>query len=165
MKCTVHDLEVMNLNPNQIELGVLSTSVCTYSHKPLGKNKVTICNHYAYSPLYVWPDVWSGDLQVLKMHGHAWHWMSFLRPSAIKQPRPKLLSESHLNQKYNLQFNIIYINILYFIYYINIQVIGASLLLNNFVSDFRPHQKRLQRWHCILNYEWKNMPERVGCWW
>ena len=57
MKCTVHDLEVMNFNPNEIELGVLSTSVRIYSHKPLSKNKVTICNHYAYSPLYVWSDV------------------------------------------------------------------------------------------------------------
>ena len=29
----------------------------TYPHKPLRKNKVTICNHQADSPLYVWPDV------------------------------------------------------------------------------------------------------------
>ena len=28
--------------------------------------KVTICNHQADNPLYVWPDVWSGDLQVRK---------------------------------------------------------------------------------------------------
>ena len=26
--------------------------------------KVTICNHQSDSPLFVWPDVWSGDLQV-----------------------------------------------------------------------------------------------------
>ena len=29
----------------------------TYPHKPLRKIKVTICNHQADSPLYVWPDV------------------------------------------------------------------------------------------------------------
>ena len=29
----------------------------TYQHKPLRKIKVTICNHQADSPLYVWPDV------------------------------------------------------------------------------------------------------------
>ena len=29
-----------------------------------GKIKEAICNHQADSPLYVWPDVWSGDLQV-----------------------------------------------------------------------------------------------------
>ena len=28
-----------------------------YPHKPLTKNKVTICNHQADRPLYVWPDV------------------------------------------------------------------------------------------------------------
>ena len=36
----------------------------TYPHKPLRKIKVTKCNHQADSPLYVRPDVWSGDLQV-----------------------------------------------------------------------------------------------------
>ena len=36
----------------------------TYPHKPLRKIKVTICNYQADSPLYVWPDVWSDDLQV-----------------------------------------------------------------------------------------------------
>ena len=29
----------------------------TYPHKPLGNIEVTICNHQADSPLYVWPDV------------------------------------------------------------------------------------------------------------
>ena len=29
----------------------------TYTHKLLSKIKVTICNHQADSPLYVWPDV------------------------------------------------------------------------------------------------------------
>ena len=29
----------------------------TYPHKPQRKTKVTICNHQADSPLYVWPDV------------------------------------------------------------------------------------------------------------
>ena len=37
-----------------------------YPHKPSRKIEVTICNHQADSPLYVWPDVWSGDLQVLE---------------------------------------------------------------------------------------------------
>ena len=36
----------------------------TYPHKPLRKIKVTTYNHQADSRLYVWPDVWSGDLQV-----------------------------------------------------------------------------------------------------
>ena len=36
----------------------------TYPHKPRRKTEVTICNHQADSPLCVWPDVWSGDLQV-----------------------------------------------------------------------------------------------------
>ena len=36
----------------------------TYPHKPLKKIYVTMCNHQADSPLYVWPDICSGDLQV-----------------------------------------------------------------------------------------------------
>ena len=36
----------------------------TYPHKPLRKNKVTMCNHQADSPFYVLHDVWSVDLQV-----------------------------------------------------------------------------------------------------
>ena len=36
----------------------------TYTHKPLRNIIVTICNHQVDSPLYVWPDVWSDDLQV-----------------------------------------------------------------------------------------------------
>ena len=47
-----------------------------------------ICNHQTDNSLYVWPDVWSGDLQVTKMYGHPWHWMSLLRQSVIKQPKP-----------------------------------------------------------------------------
>ena len=35
-----------------------------YPHKPLRKIEVTICNHQADSLLSVWPNVWSGDLQV-----------------------------------------------------------------------------------------------------
>ena len=42
-----------------------------YSHKPLRKIEVTICNHQADSPLDMWPDVRSGDLQVLKNYGPA----------------------------------------------------------------------------------------------
>ena len=33
---------------------------------PLRKIKVAICNHQADSPLYVWHDVWAGDLQIYK---------------------------------------------------------------------------------------------------
>ena len=29
----------------------------TYPHKPVTNIEVTICNHQADSPLYVWPDV------------------------------------------------------------------------------------------------------------
>ena len=36
----------------------------THSHKPPRKINMTICNHQADRPLYVWPDIWSGDLQV-----------------------------------------------------------------------------------------------------
>ena len=38
----------------------------TCSHKPLRKIKVAICNQQTDSSLYVWLDVWFGDLQVLK---------------------------------------------------------------------------------------------------
>ena len=36
----------------------------TYSHKPPRKIRVARCSHQADNPLYVWPDVWSGDLQI-----------------------------------------------------------------------------------------------------
>ena len=63
----------------------------TYPHKPMTKIKVTICNHQAESPLYVWFGVWSGDLQNnLEKDGHTWHWMSLLRPGVIKQYKPSL---------------------------------------------------------------------------
>ena len=42
----------------------------TYPCKPLRKIEVTICNHQADSLLYMWPDVWPDDLQVLKNYGH-----------------------------------------------------------------------------------------------
>ena len=35
----------------------------TYPHKPLRRINVATWNHQAYSPLCVWPGVWSGDLQ------------------------------------------------------------------------------------------------------
>ena len=49
-----------------ITLGDDQVSMLTHtrSYKPLGKIEVTICSHQADSSLYVWPDVWSGDLQV-----------------------------------------------------------------------------------------------------
>ena len=37
----------------------------TYLLKPLRKIKMTVCNHQADSPLYVWSDVWSSGLQVI----------------------------------------------------------------------------------------------------
>ena len=55
------------------------------------KIKVIICNLQADSQLYVWPDVWSGDLQIYKKYGHTWHRMSLLRPGVIKQPKLKLI--------------------------------------------------------------------------
>ena len=54
----------------------------TYPHKPPRKTKVTLYNHQADSPLYVWPDVWSDDLET---YGHTWRQMSLLRPGVIKQ--------------------------------------------------------------------------------
>ena len=71
---------------------IASVLTHTYPHKPPRKTKVTICNHQADSPLYVWPNVWSGDLQVEKMHGHAWHQMSLLRSGVIKQHKPNPIS-------------------------------------------------------------------------
>ena len=43
-----------------------------------------------WQPLCVWPNVWSGDLQVLKKYGHTWHRMSSLGPGVIKQHKPNL---------------------------------------------------------------------------
>ena len=73
----------------------------TYPHKPLRKIKVTICNHQADSAVQVWPDVWSGDLQVLKKYGHTCHRMSLLRPGAIKQNKPNLIV-SAINMLWNV---------------------------------------------------------------
>ena len=36
---------------------IVSMLTHTYPHKPLRKTKLTICNHQADSPLYVWPDI------------------------------------------------------------------------------------------------------------
>ena len=44
--------------------GKVSMLTHTYPYKPLKKIKVTICNQQADRQLYVWPDVWSGDVQV-----------------------------------------------------------------------------------------------------
>ena len=52
------------------------------------KIKVTICNHQVDSPLYVWPDVWSGDCNI-KKYSHTWHRMSLLRPGVTKQHKHK----------------------------------------------------------------------------
>ena len=41
-----------------------------YPHKPLRKIELIIRKHHAGSPLYVWPIVWSGDLQFQKKYGH-----------------------------------------------------------------------------------------------
>ena len=57
---------------SEFSLGGDKVSMLThiYPHKPQGNIEVTICNHQADSPLFVWPDVWSGDLQVYKKYGH-----------------------------------------------------------------------------------------------
>ena len=67
--------EMIESTPNASKLisfraDEVSVLTHTYPHKPLRKIKVTICNHQADKPLYVWPDVWSGDLQVEKKYGH-----------------------------------------------------------------------------------------------
>ena len=62
----------------------------TYPHKPVGKIKVSICNHQADTPLYVWL---RSDLVICKFRNvwsYIWHWMSLLRLDDIKQPKPKL---------------------------------------------------------------------------
>ena len=61
-------------------VGKVSMLTHTYQHKPLRENKATTCHHQADNPLYVWPDVWSGDRKFRKKYGHTWHWMSLLRP-------------------------------------------------------------------------------------
>ena len=43
----------------------VSMLIHTYPLKPLRKNEVAIRNHQADSQIYVWPDVWSDDLQVI----------------------------------------------------------------------------------------------------
>ena len=51
-----------------VSLGGDKVSMLTHicPHKPLRKIEVIIRNHQADSPLCVWPDVWSDDLQVQK---------------------------------------------------------------------------------------------------
>ena len=75
-----------NKHPKFGSLGGDKVSMLThnYPHKPLRKIEVTICKHQADSPFYVWPVVWSVDLQV----GHTWYRMSLLRPGVIKQHKP-----------------------------------------------------------------------------
>ena len=64
----------------------------TYEHKPPRNIEVTIFNHQDDSPFFVWPDVWSGELQIQKkyalIYGYTWHRISFLRPGVIKQHKP-----------------------------------------------------------------------------
>ena len=61
-----HDKEWFKHRDLYAPSGVIKASMLihTYTHKHLMKIKVTICNHQVNSQLYVWPDVWSGDLQV-----------------------------------------------------------------------------------------------------
>ena len=49
---TVLSLLLMTLRDDKV-----SMLTHIYPHKPLRKIEVTICNHQADSPLYVWPDV------------------------------------------------------------------------------------------------------------
>ena len=76
------------ISPKQIihkgqTLGGDKVSMFTHTHthaNPRGRLKVSICNQQGDSPLYVWPDVWSGDLQVWKKYGHTW-------PNALTETR------------------------------------------------------------------------------
>ena len=63
----------------------------TYPLKPLRKINVTTRSHQADSQLYVWPDVWSGDLQVQKSMVIHDTYMSLLRPGVIKQHKANFL--------------------------------------------------------------------------
>ena len=50
-----------------------------------------ICNHQADSPLYVWPDVWSGDLE-----GHEKEW-SYMTPKVLTET-PCVIKQQKLLQ-------------------------------------------------------------------
>ena len=87
-----HFVEVLSLGPFILcaplwgdKVNILSH---IYPHKPLREIEVIICNQQADSPLYVWPNIWSG-VQFLKTYGHTWQWMSLLRPGVIKQHKSK----------------------------------------------------------------------------
>ena len=68
------------------------------------------CNHQGDNPLYVWPDAWSGDLQVSKKYGHTWHQMSSLTPGVIKQHKPNpyydLTLYNMLTQTHKMQISL-----------------------------------------------------------
>ena len=53
----------------------------TYPRKPPRNIKVTICNHQAESPNYLWPDFCSGDLQAQKAV-----WL-YLTPNGLTETR------------------------------------------------------------------------------
>ena len=60
--CCVHSI-YLNVSSGGNKVSMLTH---TYPNKHLRKIKVTICNHQDGSSLYVWPNVWSGDLKVEK---------------------------------------------------------------------------------------------------
>ena len=55
---------IMSNNCGTLRGDIVSMLTHAYPQKPLRKIKVTVCNHHDDSPLYVWPVVLSGDLQV-----------------------------------------------------------------------------------------------------
>ena len=59
-------LDKKNRTVDEILQKLVENETHIYPHKPLRKIWVTICKHQADGPLYVWPNVWSGDLQVLE---------------------------------------------------------------------------------------------------
>ena len=95
-ECPYWDQESLN-NTNPIQplshppSGVIKVSLLTHTYllKPLRMIKVVICNYRADSPLYAWPNVYSGAS--LAKYCHTWHRMSLLRQGVIKQPKRNIV--------------------------------------------------------------------------
>ena len=60
----------------------VSMLIHTYPHKPLRKIKVTICNHQADSPLYLWP---GSDLVICKFRKKLWY--EYMTMNALTETR------------------------------------------------------------------------------
>ena len=86
--CRMHSLRGSLFNTLCTPQGdKVDMSTHTYSHKPLKKIKVVICGCQADSPHYVWPDVWSGDLQAQEREC-LWPWMSFWDQVSLNNKKP-----------------------------------------------------------------------------